>query len=397
MYLFDKRGQRLWCVISFAGNIVLTFVYLCFIVPEGAKIPVDASVIKDAMITNVACMSLFTLMTLYFNEVSNQVYEGVREANEAMERATKEKEAFFATISHEIRNPLQSLLGAVELLTDSGFAPGSAAPLLEICKNCSALVINLVSNILDMSKIAADRMQLSPVPADLREIVSRILRMTKSRAEGRNIQLRFDCDDRFPPAVLVDTQRIEQIVVNLVSNAIKFTTKGKIAVKLGWIPCEDTEEAAKRTVSAALSRSSRKQLLDFSEDIECGVNDNMCHLQSKLLKTSYASSAMTSPKAQHFTAEDLAGDYAAASQERFLIRPQPVNTFREEVKSLSAAATSGVVELEVMDTGIGIQKESLQKLFRPYQQANASISRFGTHKDNPELVGSTGEQDWDCG
>ncbi|MDR3548002.1 MAG: ATP-binding protein, partial [Candidatus Pacebacteria bacterium] len=315
--------------------------------PETMVLPRDA--IKAAMVTNVVGISLYIILLFQFNELSNQVYEDVKNTNEAIENSTKEKEAFFATISHEIRNPLQSMLGSIELLNDSHIQSDCKATplLLDICKNCCAIVINMVSNILDMSKIAADKMQLSPVAADLRELVSRILRISRSRAEGKNLDL--ECDSELPPSVEVDTQRIEQIVLNLISNSIKFTSKGRVVVKISWKPFQLGQDVTS-LVKETLAQSSWKASIDFSET---STRDRR-FLSRKYLK-------LISPAERRHLQKDTV---------EYPHDPSPQLSAQRDTDP-----KQGVVKIEVMDTGIGIQKDSICKLFKPYQQANSSISR----------------------
>ncbi len=336
-----------------------------------------AEQVKVTLVCNIMGMSVLELLMIYFNDLSAQVYEDVKKANEAIEAATKEKESFFATISHEIRNPLQSLQGSVDLLGEMRDAPESSqerARLMEICKSCCALVINMVSNILDMSKIASGKMQLSPAPADLRELTRRILQISHSRAEGKEVKLEFDCDPSLPPAVELDTQRVEQVLLNLISNAIKFTpSKGRVVVKLAWHPLDSILLSAASTdpVRAALARSSWQQTMELEERISASGRHALHHEPD-------------SRRHYHTTATD---------------RGRPAPRLEANITSTSNPSSPqpgcGVVKAEVMDTGIGISPEGVLRLFQPYQQAEAGISRFHTNKCDPHRrYGGTGLGLW---
>ncbi len=374
LHLFDRKNQRIWCEIILAVNVALTAAFLLFWFPEDREAFVlTPEMARLSVIVAIVAITLATGLMIYLNDLANQVYE---EVNITIEENTREKEQFFATISHEIRNPLQSLQGSVELLAEMGKSGhdspaqfhADVQPLLEICKGCCGLVINMVSNILDMSKIAADKMQLSPVPTDLREVSNRILRASRGRAEGKSVALSLACDPLLPPAVEVDPQRVEQIVINLVSNAIKFTpTKGRIVIKVSWTELEGGEDLD-AVVQQTLARSSWKQSIELEEG--ASPADTPRHQLASSVRIQTRTSRLS-----------RAGSLTLVKLSRQRDRPS-MCTFHDCVGSEShpgiptAKARRGIVKIEVMDSGIGISKEGIGKLFRPYQQADQTISRF---------------------
>eukprot|EP01022_Parablepharisma_sp_SALTPOND_P024360 TRINITY_DN536_c0_g1_i1.p1 TRINITY_DN536_c0_g1~~TRINITY_DN536_c0_g1_i1.p1 ORF type:complete len:666 (+),score=101.58 TRINITY_DN536_c0_g1_i1:574-2571(+) len=327
------------------GNIVFLFLYLEFLQPQ-TEVVMTVLEIRRKLIAIMAGLGMTILISMSFDKVTHQVYEDVKKTNERIAANTKEKEMFFATMSHEIRNPLQSLLGSIELLEEPKLKKETFRHLLGICKSCSETVLNLISNILDVSKITAEKMQLSPAPADLREIVNKIARVLEPRAEAKGIHLRVQKDPQMPPSLELDPQRISQVILNLVSNAIKFTKKGLILVKLQWFPLIDPEDELS-ILTDVLSSSSWKECMTFSEKI--ASQDLSVHLSQ------YVSSS-NSPR----------GNKKASS-----VEDQPEET--KEVRSSEGA--KGIVKIEIMDTGIGIKKENILKLFKPYQQADPAISK----------------------
>lgn len=339
-FLLDRKGQTRACIGLLVGNICFP-VYMFFFSAPNEDLLLRPAEVKRKMVTLIVLLTLTSLVAMSFNTVFYSVHEDVASASQRVAANTQEKEAFFATITHEIRNPLQSLLGSVELMQEK-VEPGTFVKLLEICKNCSELVLNLVSNILDMSKIAAGKMQLSLSLVDLREMIKKIMRISEARAAAKNVALRFLDDEQLPPALALDPQRLNQIILNIVSNAIKFTNHGEVVIKVGWAPLTDASTKA-AVVKDALETSSWEEVMTFRE----AEHEELPH-----------------------RLERYSVDCAASSRGRKVLAPDSARAphhIRNE--------TAGVVKIEVLDTGIGISKEGRSKLFKPYQQANASISQ----------------------
>ncbi len=356
--IFNRRGRLEWSVYTMVSNAVLALIYVFIVLPSPENFVINAADLKSSILACFFVMTICSIFAIYISNMVGHAYEEVKRTNETIESNTREKEEFFAAISHEIRNPLQSLQGSVDLVaelrkTNPAQLDADLLPLLEICRGCCGIVINMVSNILDMSKIAADKMQLSPAPTDLRELINRVIRTSRGRAEGKNIVLRLDCDSLFPPAIEVDPQRIEQVLVNLVSNSIKFTSAhGRIVIKASWL-----QRSA--GVETALAHSSWKESMELSEEaahefpaVAAAVGPPLTRaLDSRYLQTSTPSKRMRRVR----TGLSFRTDPTVPAG------PRP---------------SAGVAKIEVMDTGIGMSKEGVAKLFKPYQQADSSISRF---------------------
>jgi light-regulated signal transduction histidine kinase (bacteriophytochrome) len=153
---------------------------------------------------------------------------------EETERISNEREIFFASMSHELRNPLNSLLGCIELLKDSN--KDVRESLLETAQVCSETLLNLIGNILDASKIRNNKLQLANSSVDLKDSLTKIINMMKSLAQNKGIFLKVKFEKRFPIYVEYDFNKFNQVVINLIGNAIKFTEKGGIFVLISWTP-----------------------------------------------------------------------------------------------------------------------------------------------------------------
>jgi len=155
--------------------------------------------------------------------------EEVMRAKELAEHSLRVKENFLANMSHEIRTPMNGIIGMIDLL-DSTPLSAEQREYVNILKESSETLLNILNDILDLSKIEAGKMQLRPRACSVHSIVERVHHLFLPRAHHRNNQLRFRIDEAVPPYVVADETRLVQVLSNLVNNAIKFTEQGSIDI-----------------------------------------------------------------------------------------------------------------------------------------------------------------------
>jgi PAS domain S-box-containing protein len=159
-------------------------------------------------------------------QVAEQTAE-LRTANAELARAARLKDEFLANMSHELRTPLNAILGLSEVLQEQIYGPLSPAQLksLRTIEESGRHLLELINDILDLSKIGAGKLDLEIAPVSVREICQASLRIIKQPAHKKQIQV-LSTFDSTATSLLADARRVKQILVNLLSNALKFTPKG---------------------------------------------------------------------------------------------------------------------------------------------------------------------------
>ena len=187
------------------------------------------------------CRPLDSDHLAFFELIANQVATAIKSAEEAEEEKKRAdmlaeidraKTVFFSNVSHEFRTPLTLMLGPLEnLIANPGHLPAEDQEQLVIAHRNSLRLLKLVNSLLDFSRIEAGRMKASYMPADLSAVTVDLVSNFRSTMEAAGLKLSVDCQPLNEP-VYVDREMWEKIVLNLLSNAFKFTFEGTITVRV---------------------------------------------------------------------------------------------------------------------------------------------------------------------
>ncbi len=175
--------------------------------------------------------------------------EALLAATKVADDANRAKGRFLAVMSHEIRTPLNAIIGFGAIIKNADI-PAKLQSYAESIKSAGEMLLGLIDDLLDYAKIESAKMVLRPEPLDLRQMLAELQRMFALRVHAKQLYLNVHCDDDLP-LLHLDGKRLRQILVNLVGNAVKFTSEGGVIVSIASEPCAPPRGAAE---SAAFRR-----------------------------------------------------------------------------------------------------------------------------------------------
>lgn len=260
-----------------------------------------------------------------------QSFLKLEERNEELQRLDKLKDEFLANTSHELRTPLNGIIGLAESLID-----GVSGPLTRQTKGNLAMIsasgrrlAALVNDILDFSQLRHNRVEINTRPVGIREAAEVVLTLSRAMAREKDLQLINAVSPKLPP-VLADENRLQQILHNLIGNAVKFTDFGMIGVSAQIVPATTPSSSGMDIIDDAIDKSTTIVTI---ADLQNGANgEGSATLVAEQVES-------TLPRSRN----PISGEYLA---------------------------------ITVSDTGIGIAEENFERIFEPFEQADGSTARL---------------------
>jgi signal transduction histidine kinase/CheY-like chemotaxis protein len=168
-------------------------------------------------------------------------FEQAAELKEIAEANSKAKSVFIANMSHEMRTPMNVIVGLTDLLLEDDDTPGKAKETLEKINTAGDTLMGLINDVLDISKIEAGKLELMPVQYDVASLLNDIIALNLIRTEDKQITFKLNMEGELPVSLFGDDLRIKQILNNLLSNAFKYTKEGNVTL---GVSCQHDDDGA---------------------------------------------------------------------------------------------------------------------------------------------------------
>ncbi len=311
----------------------------------------------------------------------------LEEKNKELNAAIKTRELFIAGVSHEFRNPLNSMMGNIELLSLEIKDP-KWKEMLNTCKICSDVLLGLINNVLDVAKIHAEKLELSVQPVNFHTLIEKVWNVSVIKMREKGLKGQLSLLGSLPQYLELDSHRLNQILLNIIGNATKFTGAGSVRVVISWHHGVKLEKlggpnyeflSRVKSEKSQLTRPKRIPLEETSESCQETWADftRTCIRTPGEIRKSDRKDTNRNLSKRVFSAKTLAHIIESTNQILLTENDKHIQT-REPLKTENFQKQLGILKIEILDTGCGISPSALERLFQPFTQADSSITRrFG--------------------
>lgn len=215
------------------GCYYIAFYHSEYVIPHTTR-----QMYSDSYVTMVLVSTLISVMFLFQNSIFRAENEVVKKQKKEIEELNRMQNRFFSSMSHEIRTPINTVIGLNEMILREDVSDEVAENARNI-QSASEMLLALINDILDMSKIESGKMDIVPAEYDVGEMLSTLVGMIWVRAKEKGLEFHVDVDRTMPAKLYGDEVRVKQVLINILNNAVKYTNEGSVTLAIQCARCED--------------------------------------------------------------------------------------------------------------------------------------------------------------
>ena len=300
----------------------------------------DAEFVAQKLIISSTLIGFFIMLLFgYVVRSTIKTTKDLAHANKTAEELFEQQKTFIFSFSHELRNPLNSLLGNLQLILMSAI-PDQTRTMVKTSQICAELLLQLVNNILDVGKCDIGNLEVNQSPTVVHDLFHRIWTVSSQLIANKKLQSHIKVEKRVPSMLMLDNHRMSQIMMNLIGNAIKFTDTGSVSVTIKWLESSCVCEEAFEPIPY--------------DDMDEGLFEKEENLYML---------SMRNP------------DYLQQSGGYITINQHSSALSQEYISPMERKRSEGVLKIIIRDTGSGMNQAALNKLFQKFSQVSDDVHK----------------------
>ncbi|WP_081846689.1 DegV family protein [Butyrivibrio sp. AE3004] len=234
------EGKRKYVLLGVGMVTMAISYYLAYKYPQFVVMHTTEAGFFDSFTSVILVSVLLTIMILFQTQIYKSENRIIEQQKKEIEDLGQTKGQFFSSVSHEIRTPLDSILGFNEIILRNATTEEVAESAQNI-KSASKILLSLINDVLDMSRLESGKMEIVPTEYDLALLLSETVNLIWEEASRKGLAFYVDIDKTIPRKLVGDDVRIEQILMNIISNAIKYTSEGSVKITVKWKPLSNNK------------------------------------------------------------------------------------------------------------------------------------------------------------
>ena len=226
-------GAMRWILLSVMMLVIGACYFVQYNYPDFITEHTESMAFQDSLVSVIIVCFLVCILVRFEILILKDAYKRADAQRKEIDELNKSQSKFFSSMSHEIRTPINTIIGLNEMILRENISDEVAQDANNV-RSASKILLHLINDILDMSKFESGKMELTPVKYDMGKMISELVGMFWMRVKEKGLEFHVDVDPELPLEFFGDEVRIEQILINILNNAIKYTTEGSITLSIQY-------------------------------------------------------------------------------------------------------------------------------------------------------------------